>query len=233
MWIAPLVAAVVAFLFAGMLGRRYVERRRPFELLWAIALAMYGVASLALLSGVLGGWSRTTFGIYWALGAVLNVPFLAAGEVVLLVRRPIATWAVALALVFCTALTIAVLQRAAFDPRALAEQLPSGREVLGQHTPAYRLPRLIATPSYLVLIAGTLWSAARMRGRPELRDRFVGTLLVALGATVVAAGAAFSARGMLLGFAATLVAGIGAMFWGFLRAARPAAPRPAAVATAG
>ena len=60
-----------------------------------------------------------------------------------------------------------------------------------------------------------------MRGRPELRDRFVGTLLIALGATVVAAGAAFAATGLLVGFIGTLVAGICVMFWGFLRASRP------------
>jgi hypothetical protein len=71
------------------------------------------------------------------------------------------------------------------------------------------------------LLLGTLWSAWKMRGRPELRDRFIGTLLIALGATVVAAGAAFAATGVLAGFIGTLVAGICLMFWGFLRASRP------------
>jgi amino acid transporter len=59
-----------------------------------------------------------------------------------------------------------------------------------------------------------------MRGRPELRDRFVGTMLIVLGASVVAGGAAFAAVGELAGFCLTLVAGIVAMFVGFLRASR-------------
>ena len=46
-------------------------------------------------------------------------------------------------------------------------------------------------------------------------------MLIALGATVVAAGAAFAATGVLAGFIGTLVAGICLMFWGFLRASRP------------
>jgi hypothetical protein len=46
-------------------------------------------------------------------------------------------------------------------------------------------------------------------------------LLISVGATVVAAGAAFAATGLLAGFIATLVAGICLMFWGFLRASRP------------
>jgi hypothetical protein len=63
-----------------------------------------------------------------------------------------------------------------------------------------------------------------MRGRPELRDRFIGTLLIALGASVIAGfGSAFAALGYLAAFSVALVAGIAIMFIGFLRAGRPAA----------
>lgn len=229
MWVFPLVAAAVALWFAAVLGRRFAARRRPAELAWAAALAMFGIASLAVVAGVAAGWSRLAFDVYWGLGAVLNVPFLAAGEVLLLFRRPAVLWVTALVLVFVTAVTVAVLQGAAADPAALAEQLPAGKEVFGAGTPAHRLPQLIAIPSYAVLLGGALWSAWRMRGRPELRDRFVGTLLIALGATIVAGGATFSAYGILVGFVATLLAGIVVMFWGFLRASRRPVGAPAAV----
>jgi hypothetical protein len=105
--------------------------------------------------------------------------------------------------------------------------------VLGDGTPAHRLAQLVAYPAYLILLLGTLWSAAKMRGRRELRDRFVGTLLIAIGATVVAAGAAFAATGVLTGFIGTLVVGICVMFWGFLRASKPVVVPDAAVATVG
>jgi hypothetical protein len=60
-----------------------------------------------------------------------------------------------------------------------------------------------------------------MRGRPELRDRFSGTLLIAVGATVIAGfGSAFAALGRLLLFSVSLLVGISVMFWGFLRASR-------------
>ena len=71
-----------------------------------------------------------------------------------------------------------------------------------------------------------------MRGRPELRDRSVGTLLIALGATVIAGfGSAFAALGMLLAFSFALLVGIAIMFAGFLRASR--APKPVLAPTAG
>ena len=224
MWVFPLVAAAVAAVFSGLVAKQYLSRRRPSQLAWAISLAMYAAASLAVVLGVAEGWTTGEFQLYWALGAVLNVPFLAGGELMLLVRNRTAQAAIWIVLVFLTAYTISVLRGATFDAAALAEDLPSGKHVFGDGSPAHRLPQLISIPSYLVLLGGALWSAWRMRGRPELRDRFVGTLLIALGATVIAGfGSAFAALGLLAAFSVALATGIIVMFLGFLRAGRPAA----------
>jgi hypothetical protein len=235
MWALPLVAAVVAFVFAAVLARQFWQHRRPYQLMWTIALAMYGVASLAVTAGAADGWSRTEFIVYWALGAVLNVPFLAAGELLLLFRRDGVLWVVSLALVFLTAYTVAVLRGATMDSSALGAGLPSGKHVFGDGSPAHRLPQVISIPSYVVLLFGAMWSAWSMRGRAEWRDRFVGTVLVALGATVIAGvGSAFASAGALEAFSLALIAGVGMMFWGFRRASRRAVRHraPAVPATA-
>ncbi len=230
MWVFPLVAAIVAFVFAAMLAKQFAIRRGQAQLLWAIALAMYGLASIAVTAGVLSGWTRTWFVLYWAFGAVLNVAFLAGGELVLLFRRRWVLWAVWLVLVFVTAYTLTVLRGANVNPAAFADRLPLGRDVFGSGTPAHRLAQLVAYPAYAILLLGTLWSAWKMRGRPELTDRFVGTLLIAVGATIVAGGAAFAAAGVLPGFILTIVAGICVMFAGFVRASRRA-PLPQPIQT--
>ncbi|HLB39389.1 MAG TPA: hypothetical protein VJM84_02970 [Actinomycetota bacterium] len=221
MWILPLAATVIAGAFAVLLARQFVARRGQAQLLWAIAMGMFAIASAAVTIGVASGWTTTLYGIYWALGAVLNVAFLAGGELVLLFRRPWVVWVVWVVLVFATAYTVAVVSGADMVADALTVRLPRGVKVLGDGTPAHRLAQLVAYPAYLVLVLGTLWSAWKMRGRPELKARFVGTLLIAVGATIVAAGAAFAATGVLAGFIGTLVVGVCAMFWGFLWASRP------------
>jgi len=222
MWVFPLVAAAVAFVFAALLVRQYVRRRRSYQLLWAIALLMYAAASLAVAIGALNGWSRLAFEVYWVFGAVLNVPFLAAGELQLLVRNRGIELALDVVLVFVVAYSISVARGALYDAQALAQQLPSGKHVFGDGTPAHRLPQLISIPSYLVLVVGALWSAWRMRGRPGLKDRFFGTLLIAIGATIIAGfGSTFAALGDLPLFSVSLLAGIAVMFLGFLRASRP------------
>ena len=51
----------------------------------------------------------------------------------------------------------------------------------------------------------------------------MGTLLIVLGATVIAGfGSAFAATGKLAPFSVSLLIGIAVMFWGFLRASTPA-----------
>ena len=227
MWVFPLAAALVAVLFSVALVRRYAARRQSYEVIWALALLMYAAASLAVAFGVANGWTSGEFRIYWALGAVLNVPFLAQGELDLLIPRRGVRWALYVLLAFITAYTIAVVRTAEIHTAALTQDLPSGKEVFGDGTAAHRLPQLIAIPAYLVLVGGTLWSAWRMRRRPELRDRFWGTLLIAFGATIIAGfGSAFAALGDLAPFSISLLVGIAVMFIGFLRATRTAQVQP-------
>jgi hypothetical protein len=235
MWLFPAAAALVAFAFAVALGRRFVERRRAHLALWCAALVLYGAASAAVAAGVASGWTRSLFEIYWILGAVLNVPLLAAGEVKLLGRGPILDAAVWIVLAFVTAYTVAVTRGAAVDPVALTGSLPSGKEVFGDGSEAHRLPQLISIPSYVVLVVGATWSAFRIRGRAELRDRFVGTLLIVLGASITAvAGSAFAAAGDATAFSLALLAGVAVMFAGFLRATRvPAASASVPISTGG
>jgi hypothetical protein len=223
----PLAAAIVALAFAAMLVRRTSDRRRPYRVLWGVAMLMYAVASAAVALGALSGWGRTTFLVYWALGAVLNVPFLAAGEVVLLLRRPVVLALILLVLLGVSVATISIVVQASVDLDALERDLPSGKLVFGPGSAAFGLPQLISIPSYLLLAIGALWSAWSIRGGPGLRDRFVGTLLIVLGASVTAiAGSAFAATGNLPAFSVALLAGITVMFWGFLRAVRTPIPPP-------
>ncbi len=221
MWAFPLAASIIAVLFAALLARQYLARRRSYQALWAVALLMYAAASFALFLGVLGSWTTAEYRVFWLFGAVLNVPFLALGEIHLLVRNRGVTTVLLIGLLFATAFAASRIRTADIDVRALANDLPRGRDVFHDDPFALDLARAYAFPAYFALLAGTLWSAWRMRAAPGLRDRFLGTLGIAVGATIVAAGSAFAATGNFVGFSATITAGIGVMFWGFLRASRP------------
>jgi hypothetical protein len=219
--VLPLLAAAIALAFAVHLLIRASRRRSWSEAVWGVAMLMFAAASAALFLGVLDGWSEAEFRVYWLFGAVLNVPYLAAGEVYLLGRRP---WVGHLALLIVLAATVwasAEVRTAPLDTGVLAqEEFFTGREVLGEDAPARTLALVYSYVGTAVLVLGILWSALGMRGRPELRSRFTGVLLIAVGALVVAAGSAFAAAGSFAGFSLTLTVGVAVMYWGFLTATR-------------
>jgi hypothetical protein len=221
MWIFPLLAGIVALAFAAVLAAQYLRRRRPYQAAWIIALVMYAAASFALFLGVLDGWTAGEYRVYWLFGAVLNVPWLAMGEGYLLIRNRAVTTGLLLVLLFATAFAVARVQTGAIDPSALHKDLPLGKDVFANDTLPYRLSQLYAYPAYVLLLFGTAWSAWRMRGQPALRDRMVGTALVAAGATIVAIGSGIGAGlDVVPLFSIGLLAGIAVMFWGFLVASR-------------
>jgi hypothetical protein len=222
MWIFPLLAGVVALAFAGLLSARFLRRRRPYQAAWILALVMYAVASFALFLGVLDGWSTGEYRLYWLFGAILNVPWLAMGEAYLLVRNRTVTAVLLVALLFATAFAAARVRTGAIDPTALGKDLPLGKDAFAGDTLPYRLSQLYAYPAYALLLLGTAWSVWRMRGQRAVRDRMIGTALIAAGATVVAIGSGVGAGlDVVPVFSIGLLAGIGVMFWGFVLASRP------------
>jgi hypothetical protein len=221
----PLLAAVLALAFAGVLTGRYLRRRRPHEAVWAVALAMYAVASFAVFLGVGGGWTPSLYRVYWLLGVALNVPFLALGEAFLLVRRRAWTTGLLVLVLAASALSVTAAWGTPLHRPVLERTLPRGSEAWGTGTAAYNL-RWLSWAGYVALLVGLVWSARAMQRHSALRRRAAGVLWIALGATVVAVGSGVGAGFEVVWlFAAGLAAGMAVMFWGFLLASRRPAPR--------
>jgi hypothetical protein len=242
MWLFPLAASLVAVAFAGLVGKEAVRRRRPYLVAWTIALLMFGAASFAAFLGIDLGWTPFGFKVYWLFGAVLNVPFLALGELLLLIREGRARVAMWVVVAAATVYAVAVVAAAHVDPAAFAgRDLPLGKEAFGHVMStgldgpefagagiAYRLAQLYSYPAYLILVAGAVWSAIRMRRTGTRRGRAQGTLMIAAGATLVAVGSGVGAGlDVVPIFSILLAGGIAMMFLGFLRASRPSGRRVA------
>ncbi len=132
------VATGVSALFAVTLLRRWWSRGRVSRalLLWGIALTMFSIASAALLSGVIGGWTDAEFRVFYLFGGVLNVPWLALGSIAVNARSAIVSrWTGGLLVV--VALVVA-------------------RQVFVAEEPALWLPAAVLAAVWgLVLLVGT------------------------------------------------------------------------------
>lgn len=230
MIVFPILAAAVSLVFSLHLLWRFSRRGALSEGLWAVAMGMFAAASVALAMGVADGWTAAEFRAYWLFGAVLVVPYLAQGELYLLLRKRWVAHVLFAVLLLGTAWAVAEVRGAPVHEAALSEDFPLGREVFGGGEPAHRLAQLYSFPAYFLLLGGAVYSAGRMRGRPEFRARFRGTALIAVGATVVAVGSGIGAGlGNYPLFSVSLAAGAAFMYSGFLVAtARTRAPTAAA-----
>jgi hypothetical protein len=221
-WLLPGVAAAASAAFAAAVLRQYAARHRPYQLAWGIALSMFTVASLALTAGVVAGWTPLSFKLYYLFGAVLNVPWLALGTVELLARPALRRAYVAGLAAFTVASVVLVAMARVTADDLAGRLLPEGKEFLPVAVRA--LAVLGNTVGTLVVVGGAVASGLAMRGRRDLRPRFEGTLLIALGVLLAASGGVFAFLASSDKLALSLALGASVMFLGFRRASTPARP---------
>ncbi len=207
-------ATLLALAFAFSTLERWLDRRKPHEGAWTVALFLFAAASAALWAGVAFGWNGLWFRLFYLFGAIVNVPYLALGTVYLLGPLPVARRVAAGVHAFA-AFSAGVLAVAPLTAAIRPDTLPQGSDVFGP------LPRVLAgagsAVASLVIIGGAVWSAARLARRRSTRRLAGANVLIAAGTLILGAGGVLnSVLDEMDGFAISLVAGITVLFAGFL-----------------
>lgn len=228
------VATILACVFALATLQRASEGRGPHQWAWTVALACFAAASAALAVGASTGWDAGTYKVFYLMGAILSVPWLALGTVFLLFGGAVGRRARG-GLVFFSGLAAGAVLVATLAPIS-GPAIPVGREVF---VPA--LPRVLAAVASsggaLVIVVGAVWSLVRLlrsAGVPGRARLAAANALVALGTLVLSSGGLVQGRmGHDEAFAVTLALGIAVVYTGFLvadgvrrPAAAPALPSP-------
>jgi hypothetical protein len=215
------LATAVATLFAEATFKRWRHGHRPHEGAWTVALALFALASAALATGASTGWDRGVFRVFYLLGAVLNVPWLALGTVYLLFGER-AGRRVRAVLVFASGLAAGVLLTAPMSGEVVGSAtIPVGKEVFGV------FPRVLAGVG-----SGLGRGAAPRIGGPPAGRMAAANALIALGTLILSGGGTL--QGVLghdEAFTVSLAGGITVIYAGFLVAARQASVREQRVVT--
>jgi len=80
------LTTLVAVVMALALLDQWSERRRTYQLAWAIGALLFGLAAGAEALGAASGWTNSLFKTWYLAGAVLNVGWLGLGTAFLLAR---------------------------------------------------------------------------------------------------------------------------------------------------
>jgi hypothetical protein len=215
-------AALLAFAFALSTLERWIDRRKPYEGAWTVALFLFSAASVALWGGAAFGWNGVWFRLFYLFGAIVNVPYLALGTIYLLSPLGVAR-RVAMGVHAFAAFSAGVIVVAPLTGPIVADTLPQGSDVFAP------LPRVLAAVASglasAVIIGGAVWSAARFARRRSTRRLAGANALIAFGTLILGAGGLLnSVLDEMDGFAVSLVVGITVLFAGFLLTNAPRRP---------
>ncbi len=221
-----IVAAAVASGFAADLWRSHSRRRRFHAAAWATAMTLYAVATWTLAWGLLGGWSDTSFRLFYYLGAVVNIPVLALGSIAL-IRGEGAAQKFLVVLVAFFGLSAWSVMVAPAVGEIEDVGIPEGSAVFQQGMIDAEGVPPIPSPRVFAAIAGglgtvivvTLAAISIVRRWRDRNARWGNTLIV-LGTLAPALGGSLTALGEGSAFAVSLLAGAALLWAGFRVASR-------------
>lgn len=217
----PIVSTLVASTFAVELVRRYRARGGPHLLWWGIGMATYAIGTFTEAFTTLFGWHPIVFRFWYVAGAFLGGYPLAQGSIYLLTSRRFADWSAKLVTTLIAVGAILVFLTP-LDPSLAEAHRLSGRVIVWREV-RYISP-FINLYAVAFLVGGAVLSAIRFRKARELRDRFVGNVLIAVGGILPGIGGSFTRFGFVEVLYVTELLGLLFIYSGYRYCVR--APRP-------
>jgi hypothetical protein len=226
----PIVTTVMALCFSVVMFRRYADRRSgPHLLWWAGGILLYGVGTFTEASVTVFGWSEPLFRAWYISGALLGGAPLAQGTVYLLMRRRTANILAAALLVWVAVAAVFVLLTPIDYGLVEAHRL-SGRVMEWSWVRLFS--PLINTYAAVFLIGGAVYSALRFRRYPATHHRFVGNVLIAVGALLPGIGGTATRMGHVEVLYVTELIGLTLIWLGYRWNVRVPAPASSVTAVA-
>jgi hypothetical protein len=84
--ILPLASSILSFVLFVFVIDQWRERRRPYQLVWAIGMLWYGLSAGTEFLGGAFGWNETLYRLWYLIGAIWVAGWLGLGTIVLLAR---------------------------------------------------------------------------------------------------------------------------------------------------
>ena len=166
----PLTTTALGLLFAAMLLAQWLDRRKPYQLVWALGLLWYGLASGTEFLGNAFGWGEVPYRAWYLLGAIMTAAWLGQGECYLLKTR-------GFGLLVATGLVLGSLPGLLQGGRLLADGDPLATAALTigvvgigaallVAAVSWRRPEWLGHVTFGLLALGTLYSLAKILSVP-------------------------------------------------------------------
>lgn len=218
----PIATTIMALTFSVVLFRRWGQRGGPHLLWFAVGALTYAAGTITESWTTLFGWNEAMFRAWYITGALMGGAPLAQGSVYLHVKRRTADrLAVALVVAIVTASVFVIASPIRYE---LVEPHRLTGKVLGW-TWVRAFSPFINTYAFIFLVGGAAMSAWHFSKSLVTRNRFVGNVLIAVGALLPGIGGTFTRFGYTEVLYVTEFIGLALIFLGYRIAIAPPADR--------
>src|SRR6267143_5606683 len=166
--VLPLGSSVLSFAFAAMVFDQWWQRRKAFQLVWAIGLLWYGISAGCEFIGGAFGWGEPLYRTWYLFGAFFVAAYLGAGTIYLLSKTRFGYFAGATILF-----------------GGLLSLLFSHATARGGHVPLYPGSATAGTVAFVIAALGGVAVIAATAVRPRIAAHIAMGVLV-IGSVAVA-----------------------------------------------
>jgi hypothetical protein len=208
----PVLTTLLSFFFLSRIVPHYRVKGSPYLLWWTLGVLTFGLGTLTESINAIFGWSEWNTKVWYIVGALLGGYPLAQGTIYLLMNRRFADVSAGV----CTAVIVIAAVCVLLSPVAVPEGFDyrlTGRVFAWQWV-RYFSPAL-NTYAVIFLFGGAVYSAVKYFSVVEGRTRFLGNILIAIGAFLPGVGGTFTRFGYVEVLYITELIGLTFIYFGY------------------
>jgi hypothetical protein len=187
----PVLTTLLSVFFLGRIVPHYLSKRSPYLLWWTLGVLTFGLGTLTESINAIYGWSEWNTRVWYIVGALLGGYPLAQGTIYLLMKKHFADISAVVCTVAIVVAAICVLLSPIDLPEGFDQRL-TGRVFAWQWVRAFS--PLLNLYAFVFLFGGAVYSAVQYFAKDK-GTRFLGNILIAIGALLPGIGGSFTRFG--------------------------------------
>jgi hypothetical protein len=208
----PVLTTLFSAFFLGRIVPHYLSKRSPYLLWWTLGVLTFGLGTLTESINAIFGWSEWNTKIWYIVGALLGGYPLAQGTIYLLMKKRFADISALVCSTVILVAAICVLLSPIEIPEGFDHRL-SGRVFAWQWVRGFS--PLLNLYAFVFLFGGAVYSAVQYFAKYRARPRFLGNILIAIGALLPGIGGSFTRFGYVEVLYITEFIGLAFIYFGY------------------
>jgi len=208
----PVLTTLFSVFFLSRIVPHYLAKRSSYLLWWTLGVLTFGLGTLTESINAIFGWTEWNAKIWYIVGALLGGYPLAQGTIYLLMKKRFAD----VSTVVCSAVILVAAVCVLLSPIEIPlgfDQRLTGRVLAWQWVRAFS--PFLNLYAFIFLFGGAVYSAIQYFAKDRGRPRFLGNILIAIGALLPGIGGTFTRFGYVEVLYITELIGLTLIYFGY------------------